>query len=352
MSLNSPSPPRRSLSPTAVAVLVVLVAAAAIGGNAAYYELRPVPESGGSGSTVTLTDDLGRTVTVPVNASRVVVLAPSIMDSMSRLGLRANVVGVDCDAAADPASHGLAADYNASQIAAWSLTPALCVGVLPAVNTEDLLNLSPALVLASTLSPVGSLEEASRTYGIPLFFLAPTTVGGIVVDVTWLGEIFDRPQAAATLADALQAVLGLAQNVSQNLTNSFTPLPTVLLTYYAAPAGSSYAGYFTYGPTTFGQSLVELASGVSIASNTTTPYPELSGDEVLIANPQYIIYGTGFGIDLTTYQAAPEWAQFPAVSQGSAHGIDSNYLTEADPSMVLIGLPWLLHALHPALVPG
>ncbi len=102
MSLSDPSAPvprppsGRPLVWAAVALLILAGGAAAT--TATYYAIHPPP--GGSG-TVQVTDDLGRTVTVPRNASRVVVLGPSIMDIMYRLGLRSQVVGVDCYAAAD-----------------------------------------------------------------------------------------------------------------------------------------------------------------------------------------------------------------------------------------------------------
>ncbi|MDE2046610.1 MAG: hypothetical protein KGJ69_15925, partial [Thermoplasmata archaeon] len=54
-------PRPRSVSTTLAVIVVILVAAAAIGATAAYYTLRPVPHPSGPG-TVTVYDDLGRSV--------------------------------------------------------------------------------------------------------------------------------------------------------------------------------------------------------------------------------------------------------------------------------------------------
>jgi iron complex transport system substrate-binding protein len=344
MQLNAAPvpPPRRSVPLALFAVAILIVAGVAIVATAAYFELRP------SGSpapgAVVITDDLGRRVTVPPDPARVVVLAPSIMDSMVRLGLRGHVVGVDCGT---PAAGGLTTDYNASQIAAWNLSTGLCVETSPSVDIPQVLNDSPQLVLASTIISVSDVEEMSSTYHLPVLLLQPATLGGIAVDVTLLGQVFGVTSAAQQLVAQLQVALGTASATVANLSSAGTPLHTVLLTYYASPAGSPAPGYWTYGPSTFGQSLIEFVGAASISANSTLPYPELSGDQVLAANPWGIIYGTGFGVTLATYQGGPEWSSLGAVQQNHVWGLDSNLLTEPDPTMVLVGVPALLALVNP-----
>ena len=55
-------------------------------------------KSSASPAKITVVDDAGRTVTVPSIPNRIVVLEPSAMDIVVRLGLRSSVVGVDCGA--------------------------------------------------------------------------------------------------------------------------------------------------------------------------------------------------------------------------------------------------------------
>ncbi len=63
-----------------------------------------------------------------------------------------------------------------------------------------------------------------------------------------------------------------------------------------------------------------------------------------------MIYGTGFGLTLNnTYQLGPDWSSLGAVASGHFYGIDSNYITEPDPTMVLVGLPLLIDIIHPGL---
>lgn len=330
---SSPSS-RHQVSATLLVVAVVIAAAVGIGATGAYFELRPGPSAPGS---VHVTDDLGRSVTVPYDPSRVVVLGPSIMDSVYRLGLRSHVVGVDCYAAD---LGGLSADYSSDQIALWNLSSSMCVEIGPTFNFEDLLNATPQLVLAATIVSTADVEQISAQYGIPAVVLQASSLGGIQVDLNILSQIFPVSAEVTALNARLAAEL---YNASQ-VVNNAPSFPLVLVTYDA-----DSNGYWTFGPGTFGESLIEAAGATSISANATFAYPELSPEQVLSANPQWIIYGTGFGLNLSYYAAAPLWSSFPAVQAGNITGLDSNWLTEADPAMILQGLPALIAIFHPGL---
>ncbi len=340
MSLNNSTPPSRrarTISATAFVVGLLLAAGVAVAGTAIYFELKPAGSAGGPG-TLSITDDLGRHVNVPYDPSRVVVLGPNIMDSMYRLGLRSHVVGVDCST---PAFGGLGGDYSPDQVALWNLSASMCVQAEPLV-TEQLLNLTPDLVLAATIVSVADVETVSHTFGIPVVMLQPPTLSGVEVDVNLLGEIFGVTPAAESLNAELSGALGNATLLQTNLTDSGVPFPSVLVTY-----STDSNGYWSYGPGTFGESLIELASAVSISANSSFPYPELSGEQVLTSDPEYLVYGTGYGLNESSYATAPFWSSLGAVQDGQVYGLDSNYLTEPDPTMILVGLPALIGIFHP-----
>lgn len=335
---GSPATPplRRRTVPLAwFVVTVIVVAGLAVAGASAYYATRP----GSSSGPLTVTDDLGRHVTVPTDPAHVVVLGPSIMDSMYRLGLRSHVVGVDCYA---PSLGGLSSDYSPDQISLWNLSSSMCVQTGPTFDVEQLLALAPELVLAATIVSPAAAEEISQTYHIPVVMLQPTTVTGVLLDDQLLGTIFGATSAADSLVASLENVLAETASLQNNLTQNGTPFPTVLLTYSV-----DSNGYWTFGPGTFGQSLIELASGASISANATFPYPELSGEQVLASDPQFVVFGTGYGVNESTFASGPFWSQLTATQNGHAVGINSNDFTEPDPTMILVGLPQLVAILHP-----
>jgi iron complex transport system substrate-binding protein len=338
MALKGPSPPSSgTISLAWTIVLVLIVGGGAVAVTAAYFS----EQSSLSPHSVQVTDDLGRTVTVPYDPARIVVLSPSVMDIVFRLGLRSHVVGVDCYAAADG---GLSSDYSPDQVALWNLSSSMCVQVGPTFVPEMLANLTPQLVLAATIVSVAAVEEITNQLGIPVVLLQPPTLSGILYDDSLVGQIFGASGAANALNAQLSAELYNATNVSAQVASTGAPFPTVLVTY-SVDSG----GYWTFGPGTFGLSLIEISGGTSISAGATAPYPELSSAQVLLDDPQWIIYGVGFGLNESTYAGGPDWSEFSAVQHGNVTGINSNLLTEPDPTMILDGIPALLAVLHPGV---
>lgn len=332
MSLNGPSPsPQATGVPLAwVVVIVLIVAGTGVAVTAAVVTPRP----GSTPGSVVVTDDLGRAVRVPYDPARVVAFGASVVDLLYRLGLRSHLVGVDCYASA---FGGLGEDYSSDQIALWNLTPAMCVQVYPEFVPSMLANLTPTLVLSSTIVAVAEVEQLTGELGVPLLFLQPPSLSGILVDASLVGEVF----GVTPRANALNAQLAAELYNATNATAAETVLPTVLLTYDVTSTGPD-PGYWTYGPGTFGESLLELTGATSISANATTGYPELTPAQVLADEPQLIVYGTGFGLSLSSYQAGPDWSEFQAVKDGNVTGVDSNWLAEPDPTMILDGVPALL----------
>lgn len=341
MSLNDPTRSGGTVPKTLLVVAILVTAGVAVAATAVALDLRPHV------GRVTVVDDLGRQVDAPTNASRIVVLAPSVMDLVFRLGLRDRVVGVGCTL--DEAG-GMANEYSPNQTALWELNSSMCIPDYPTLDTERVAFLDPALVLASTITSDADVSTLTDTYGIPVVVLAPTTLGGIVGDVALLAQLFPlAASAATTLETALERTLFNASSFDTNLSNNGTPIPTVFLTY------GFYGGeYYTFGPGTFGQSLVDLAGGDSVSAGLPLQYAGINASAILLDNPQVIVFGTSWNDPyLVANQTPSVWAESaPYWSQltGSKIPIDVTLLTEPDATMVL-ALPWYLYYLHPTLAP-
>lgn len=335
MSLNPPPAP--PLPPPVRASIAWLLALGLVGAAAAtIVGASVIGFGGGPSGPLSVTDDVGRSVNFTPDPKRVVALGPNIVDILYRLGLRSHLVGVDCYNGTTAGA--LASDYTPAQIAAWDLSPSMCVEAYPFVPST-LANLTPDFVFASTIVSLSAVEQTSNELGIPMVVVQPATPEGILLDDLTVGTVFQVPTEAAALNAQLTTTL---YNASV-LTASAPSFPTVLVTYSV-----DANGYWTYGPGSFGESLVELAGGAGIGATASTAYPELSPAVVLADQPQWIVYATGFGLDLSSYQGAPYWSSLSAVQAGNLTGLDSTLLTEPGPTMILVGLPALLAVLHPA----
>jgi iron complex transport system substrate-binding protein len=315
-----------------VVVIVLVVAGGGVAVTAAVVSPKPTATPG----ALSVTDDLGRTVQVPYDPARVVAFGASIVDLLYRLGVRSHLAGVDCYGASEG---GISDDYSPDQIALWGLNSSMCVEVAPVFVPSMLVNLTPSLILSSTIVSVATVEEVAHETAVPVVFLQPATLSGVQIDATLVGEIFGVQPASERLNAQLASELYNATNI----TAAATELPTVLFTYSADPSG-----YWTYGPGTFGESLIELAGARSISANASSAYPELPPAQILADQPDWIVYGTGFGLTESTYASATsEWSEFQAVIDGNVTGINANWLAEPDPTMILEGLPALLAVFHP-----
>lgn len=354
MSLSAPPNPRpspsRNVSLTWVIAVGLIAAGAAAAVTATYFDLRPAtakaPALGPNRTTVV--DDLGRTVTVPVNATRVVVLAPSVMDLVFRLDLRERVVGIGCTVGI---AGGMQNEYSPNQTALWNLSSSLCITDYPSLDTEGVALLEPQVVLASTLTSVTDVTTLTQTYRIPVVIVAPSTVEGIVGDVRLVAQMFPTAQPLATALEAsLAQTLANATAFDNAVSDNGTEIPSVLLTY-----GFYDGEYYTFGPGTFGQSIVDLAGGSSISAGLPLEYAGLNASSVLLDQPQVILYGTSANDPYLVAgqtpsvwaSSAPYWGQL----NGTKIAVDVTLVTEPDPAM-LLALPWFLHYLHPALVPA
>src|ERR1700728_3884249 len=140
-----------------------------------------------------LTDETGRTVTVPDHPHRVVCLVPSITDTVFALGSGDDVVAVS--------------DYTTYPPEALKKPS---IGSLVKPSIETILSYHPDLVLGTSIP--GSTETASRlqTGGIPVYFVDPPRLSGILQSVESGGQALNRvPQAAAlnaNLARRIEAV--------------------------------------------------------------------------------------------------------------------------------------------------
>jgi ABC-type Fe3+-hydroxamate transport system substrate-binding protein len=316
-----------------VVVAVVIVAALAVGATATYYQIKNQAPQG----TISVIDDAGRNVSVNGQPQRIVVLSPSVMDILYRLGLRSHVVATDCGTTPEGGRLG---DYTPAQVQMWNLSVLACITWSGSLDIQSIVALNPDLVIGASGVNVASLDTLSTTDHIPSLYLNPATLLGIFYDVEIVGKL------TQTTSQADNVVASMTQSLASDESNLTTAsAPSVLVTYY-----DDSSGYWTFGAGSFGNDLVVQAKAVSISANDSIAEPEISGSYVLAANPDYIVVGTGFGLNVSAYSAGQDWSSLGAVQAGHVCGIDVTLLTEPDPSMVF-GVNTLIQLLHPDLSP-
>jgi len=266
----------------------------------------------------TFVDDLDRKLYLAKPPKRIVSLAPSITEILFAIGLDAEIVGVTDFCNYPPAA----------------LTKPKVAYSQP--NLEALVALEPQLVLAppSFLRPdlLAKLEQLK----IPTFVLESKTVEGIFGHIQLLGRMVGRAQEANEYAAEMRKqVADLTKRVEGR------SRPTLLYVLNSEPL-------ITVGPGSFIHHLIELAGGRNAAERATAPYPRLTMEEVLMQNPDILLFPVGEyeGIPQAEQDRWKRWESLRAVQDGKLFQVKSDLLNRPGPR-VLEGLRHLVKVLHP-----
>lgn len=274
---------------------------------------------------ITLTDGLGRTVTLAAPAQKIVSLAPSNTEILFTIGAGAQVIGRD-----------EFSDYPAEAKALPSVG-----GSMGAYSLETIASLKPDLVLAAQINTpeqVKSLEDL----GLTVYYLSnPKDLDGMYANLQIVAQLAGRDKEAADLVASLQ------QRV-QAVTEKIAPLSSRLTVFYELD-GSDPAKPWTAGSGTFISQLIALAGGFNVADSLQGDYAQFSQEELLVANPNVILLGdAAYGMTPELVAARPGWSALAAVQENRIYGFDDNLVSRPGPRLV-DGLEQIAKLLRPEL---
>lgn len=270
----------------------------------------------------TFVDDLGRKIFLAEPPTRIVSLAPSITEMLFALGLGDQIVGVTffCD---------YPPEAQAKPKVGYSQP-----------NLETIVTLRPDLVLAPSEYVRTDVLSKLEQLKIPTFVLVPRTIEDIASQVHTLGRMLARTGPADRLATDLRRRIGAVKARVEGRRR-----PRLLYVLNSQPL-------ITVGPGSYIHHMIELAGGANVAERATAPYPRLSTEVVLQADPEVILFpvGSAEGIPESEQQLWRRWPTLTAVKQGRLHRIDSDLVNRPGPRAV-DGLERLAQMLHPEAFP-
>lgn len=271
-------------------------------------------------SSRSFVDDTGRKLYMAKPPARIVSLAPSITEILFAIGAGGQVAGVTqfCDFPPD------ALDKPKVGYAQPSL--------------EALVALQPDLILAPREFLKPDLIATLDNLKIPIFILGGQTVEDIVSHIQTVGRMVDHQAEAAALGmDLRKQIAEIKQRVQGQ------PPVRVLYVLNSQPL-------ITVGPGSFIDQLIGLAGGINVAAKSSTSYPRLSMETVLLEDPEVLIFpvGQAEGISESEQQAWQQWSGLSAVKQGRVHQIPADLLNRPGPRIGQ-GLERLAAMLHPSL---
>jgi iron complex transport system substrate-binding protein len=261
--------------------------------------------------SITLTDGLGRSVTLDGPPQRIVSLAPSNTEILFAIGAGQQVVGRDEftnypeESLALPSVGGSWGDYN----------------------TEAIVELNPDLVLAAEINP-SELVESLEKLGLTVFLLPnPTDIDGIYQIMETAAQLSGHEAETDILVESLKQRVEAVTNQTAQLTDR----PSV---FYELDSTEPNAPY-TAGAGTFVELLIEMAGGANIGSAMDSPWAQISLEQLVVLDPDIILLGdSAYGVTPESVTARAGWESISAVVNDRVYPFNDDLASRPGPRMV------------------
>ncbi|WP_407571152.1 ABC transporter substrate-binding protein [Deinococcus altitudinis] len=263
---------------------------------------------------LSVTDDLGRTVTLTHAPTRIVAMLPSHTETLFAIGAGAQLVAVD--------------RFSNFPRAETERLPK--VGSAYAPSIEAIVALKPDLVLADE-SGGSRLTEKLAAAGLTVYGGTAQTYSEVFQKIAVLGQLTNHEAAATRL-----------------ITSVRSDLNALSVRLRGAPKVSAYyevsAAPYTAGPDSFIGVLMGKAGGANIVPGGLGEFPKISPELVVKANPAVMI-----GLSLPDARGRPGWSILQAVTAGRVYKPtqeETDALSRPGPRLP-VALRVLARLLHP-----
>jgi len=273
---------------------------------------------------VTVTDDLGRKVTIDKLPQRIISLAPSNTEILFALGLDDSIVGVT-----QYCNYPEAAKTK-TKVAGYS-NPSL----------DRIVSLKPDLIVAESIHEKMVLP-ALENLRLKTIVTSADSLDTVFKDIIMLGQATGRSKNAAQLVERMtqrmQAVTAKTSSIAQSA------IPKVFYVIWNDPL-------WTMGGETFVDDVIKKAGGINIFSLDFTKSRTVSVEVVIARNPDVILVssmGTSQGFLYGAIKADHRLDKVSAMVNGRVYEVDSDLIERPGPR-IIDGLEQVARMLHPEL---
>lgn len=278
-------------------------------------------------ATHIVTDDLGRTVTIPVKVTRVVSLAPSVTENIFAVGAGDRLVGVTtfCNYPEEAKAIAKVGD---------TMTP----------NMETIVALKPDIVFVSTASQIEAFTKTLDQNGIAVYVMDLARTADIYENFMKLGTIFNTSETADKAGLDLDARRREVCRKTDGCLDRDKDGPAADAVRVFVQI--SKEPLFTAGENSFLTELIQDAGGISVTSKIKTAFPKLSKETALALQPEAIILSGS----PDNQEPNEVFKNSPAVKNGRVYKINADILSRPGPRLV-DALEEIAKKLHPEKFP-
>lgn len=259
----------------------------------------------------TIIDMTGREIVLDSPAEKVVALTASDCEIVYALGAGNTIVG-----------RGEYCDYPEEVLS----VPSVQSG--SETNIEQVIALGPQIVLMSVMAQTEEQIAALENAGIKVIMTDAQNIEGVYTAIELIGKVTGKnDEAKSLIADMKQTFKDISDKVTEQSDK----------TVYFEVSPLQY-GLWTAGSGTFMNELTEMV-GLKNAFSDVTGWSEISQEQVLERNPDYIItitmyFGDG-PLPVDEIIAREGWSEIKAVKNGKIFNADSNEISRPGPRLAV-----------------
>lgn len=233
---------------------------------------------------LTVTDDLGREVTLLEEPTRIITMIPSHTETVCALGACERLVGRDEFSNYPAEIEGL---------------PKLGSAFSP--NVEEIVALEPDLVLVDESSEIAQTLE---NLGLTVYAGTAQTYEEVFDFFENIGQLINQETEAALLSGEVRGTVDTIGALTAGLET-----PSVFYELDATP--------YSVGPESFIGLIIQKAGGQTIVESGMGDFPQLDPEFIVAADPDVIVLAdAAFGESAETLAARPGWDSLSALEAG------------------------------------
>ena len=278
--------------------------------------------------TMTVVDQLGRTVEVPREINRIVSSYYISSSLLIALGAEDKVVGLEMKADT----------REIYKKAAPEFLELPGVGTSKSISVEETLALKPDLVILPYR--LEEFVEQFEALDIPVIVVEPESMDQFLESITLIGTAIGEEEKAEALLNYYEEKIAEISSLTEGLEER----PRVYMS-----GGSS--AFTTCTSNMYQNDLIHLAGGQNVSEALTDGYwANVSAEQILAWDPEFIFNVNYASYDISELTKDAQLAPVSAIKENRVYTFPSvleawDYPT---PSSIL-GILWLTHQLHPEL---
>ena len=258
---------------------------------------------------ITVTDMMGREITLSEPATRVVALSAADCEVLYAVGAGDLLVG-----------RGEFCDYPAEVLDA----PAVQSGM--ETNIEQIIALAPQVLLMSAMAQTEDQVTQLEAAGIKVVVSDAKDIAGVYTAITMIGALTGHDTEAAAVVESMQGTLDTLTARASELEGKSVYFEVSPLQY----------GLWTAGKGTFMDEIATML-GLKNVFADVTGWAEISEEQVLAANPDLIVTVTMYFGDgpkpVDEILARAGWQDVTAVKNGDILNLPNNELSRPGPRL-------------------